>query len=338
MILYLGNKLVKHGFTPTSVETLGVRLEKHFLVVRHSSIRNPVLRLCHMMSLVIRFRQINNILLVDTYSTWGFWYAVITCQLARLFKLSYIPILRGGNLPERFKTSPLFSKILLKHAKEVICPSEYLLNYVDNFYKRSYKLIPNFIDIKNYPFKEREVGSSIRLLWVRSFHEIYNPQLAVDIVYDLKQKSLDVKLCMVGPDKDGSMKETIAYAEMKGVLNQIDFTGRMSKSDWISLSKDYDVFINTTNVDNTPVSVMEAMALGMIVISTNVGGMPYLFLDKSEGILVRPNDSRAFVNQILKLRDNEVYSRNVSRNARKKAEQWDWINVERLWINCLTSI
>ena len=56
---------------------------------------------------------------------------------------------------------------------------------------------------------------------------------------------------------------------------KITITGILRKAEWIELSKDYDVFINTTNVDNMPVSVIEAMALGMPIVSTNVGGIPF---------------------------------------------------------------
>lgn len=334
MILYLGNKLSKHGFTPTSVETLGVRLEEHFRVERHSSVRNPLLRFLHMIYLIVKFRKAD-FLLIDTYSAWSFWYAVFSSQLARLFGLSYIPIARGGSLPKRLTRSPFWSRILLKYSKDVVCPSGYLHHHMNKFYHRSYKLIPNFIDIQNYPFKERTIESSIRLLWVRSFHEIYNPCLAVDVVCRLKEKGIDVQLAMVGPDKDGSLEKTKEYAGERGIQKNIKFTGRLSKSDWITMAADYDVFINTTNVDNTPVSVMEAMALGMIVISTNVGGMPYLFSDKIEGFLVAPNDSSVFVQQVLKLRNNEHLTKTISRNARLKAEDWDWNVVEKKWLKLL---
>ena len=68
----------------------------------------------------------------------------------------------------------------------------------------------------------------------------------------------------------------------------MNFTGKLSKQEWRDLSKDYNVFINTTNFDNTPVSVIEAMALGIPVVSTNVGGLPFLITDKVDGVLVEP--------------------------------------------------
>lgn len=333
-IIYLGNKLSQYGFTPTSVEALGIRLEDHFDMIRGSEVRNPIGRLLHMMWLVIRYRK-SDVLLIDTYSTWAFWYAVLISHLASFLGLSYTPILHGGNLPSRAKKSPYFTRMLLRNAKSVVCPSGYLLYEMNAFYERDYMLIPNYIDIANYPFRVRAVSNPIRLLWVRSFHKIYNPSLAVDIVKGLDEKGYEVQLTMVGPDKDGSLQETKDYAVDLGVAKYIEFKGRLSKPEWIQLADQFDVFINTTNVDNTPVSVMEAMALGMIVISTNVGGMPFLYVNEREGILVPPKDSVYFIEAIEKLLEDSNLAKGLSQNARLKAENWDWNEVEKQWFKLL---
>lgn len=333
-ILYLGNQLSKHGFTPTSVETLGYRLKEDFTVIRGSHFRNPVIRLLHMCYLTLRHRK-SDLLLIDTYSTWAFVYAAITAGIARIVRMPYVPILHGGNLPERAKKSPFWMRLFLKKARAVVCPSAYLLDEIYQFYPRDYKLIPNYIDIEHYPFRLRRVGIPIKLLWVRSFHEIYHPKLAVEIVHSLKDHSYEVNLSMVGPDKDGSLETIKKYALEKGVHQLIEFTGRLSKTEWISLADSFDIFINTTNVDNTPVSVMEAMALGFPVISTNVGGMPYLIDNGVDGILVPPNDAASFVEQIVKLYKYPEDCRQISINARKKAEQWDWNIIKQQWIQLI---
>ena len=60
----------------------------------------------------------------------------------------------------------------------------------------------------------------------------------------------------------------------------------MKKSSWINLSKDCDIFINTTNYDNMPISVIEAMALGLPIVSTNAGGLKYFHDDGEDALLV----------------------------------------------------
>jgi glycosyltransferase involved in cell wall biosynthesis len=276
-------------------------------------------------------------LLIDTYSSQAFWFAITTALLARLFKLPYIPVLHGGDLPKRKKRSPVILRYFLKGAAHVVCPSGYLQFEMNDFYPRDYVLIPNFIDLKNYPLYPKSAGMGIRLLWVRSFHEIYNPCLAIDLLELLSERGLDAYLAMVGPDKDGSLEKTKKYAEEKGVLHRVRFTRGLSNEEWIEFSKDYNIFINTTDVDNTPVSVMEAMALGFPVISTNVGGLPFLIDSGVDGILVNMGNAESFADQITCLGNDSVLFETLARNARQKAEAFDWLQVGEKWLALLNT-
>ena len=76
---------------------------------------------------------------------------------------------------------------------------------------------------------------------------------------------------------------------------------------------------------------MEAMCLGLPVVSTNVGGIPFIINNSVDGLLVNRNDIEAMTEAILLLRNNpKVYS-DISKNARQKAESWDWLEVEKKW-------
>ena len=164
---------------------------------------------------------------------------------------------------------------------------------------------------------------------MRSFSEIYNPELAVSVLHELRKRGNDATLCMVGPDTDGSLSKVKALVANLNVT--VTFTGKLTKAAWIELSKDYNVFINTTNFDNTPISVIEAMALGIPVVSTNVGGMPYLIDNGVDGILVSPNDKEAMADAIAALFSNVSRTESLVFKARKKAESFDWGKVGVLW-------
>tara|TARA_R110001583_G_scaffold8896_2_gene41968 strand:- start:16034 stop:17074 length:1041 start_codon:yes stop_codon:yes gene_type:complete len=336
-LVYIGNQLSKYGFTPTLVETLGERFKSDFEVVQGSNKQNKLFRLLHIWWLVIRNRK-SDYLLIDTYSTSSFLYAWSSAILSRLFHLRYIPILHGGNLPLRAKQSPKLMKQFLSKAYEVVCPSDYLKVEMEKVVGGNYKVIPNFIDLEKYSFeiKSIEKGQDIRLLWVRSFHAIYNPQLAIKVLHQLHENGSDkAKLCMVGPNKDGSLERTKQLVKDYDLSDFVSFTGKVSQKEWIALSKDYNIFLNTTNIDNTPVSVMEAMALGFPVITTNVGGIPYLFQDKIEGIMVDPNNSEKIVSAIKDLKYYPEKTKGISLAARKKASEWDWKIVRMQWLNLL---
>ena len=80
-----------------------------------------------------------------------------------------------------------------------------------------------------------------------------------------------------------------------------------------------------------PVSVIEAMALGLPVISTNVGGIPYLVKDQVNGVLVEPDNELEMVKAIVSLMANHLERDVMIANARQHVSQFDWENVKKLW-------
>ncbi|CAH8295179.1 glycosyltransferase involved in cell wall biosynthesis [Mariniflexile fucanivorans] len=332
-LLYIGNKLSKSGKTETTIETLGKKLSSEgYSVVTSSNKKNKVLRLFDMLMAILKYAKKVDYVLIDTYSTSNFYYAYLCSQLCRFLKLKYIPILHGGNLPNRLKLSPKLCHSIFTNAYLNVAPSVYIQSEFKKYGYSNLIHIPNTINLQNYSFKERNF-ETIKLLWVRSFSEIYNPFLAVEILKSLLDEGIQASLCMVGPDNDGSLQKTKAYAKTLQV--EVIFTGKLSKPEWIALSKDFNIFINTTHFDNMPVSVIEAMALGLPVISTNVGGMPFLIDNDNDGILVKPNTATEFVSAIKTIRSNPKKMNQMTFNARKKAESYNWDVVKNLWISVL---
>lgn len=113
------------------------------------------------------------------------------------------------------------------------------------------------------------------------------------------------------------------------------FTGKLSKSKWVKLSEQYDIFLNTTHYDNTPISVIEAIALGLPVISTNVGGIPYLLKDRETALLVDDNDVDGMVAGIRELISDENLKDKLVMNALNLVQQFDWDIVKNKWLKIL---
>lgn len=332
-LLYIGNKLSKHGNTATSIETLGVFLESEgYTVYYASSKKNQLFRLFDMIWKTLKYSKKVDYVLIDTYSTLNFWYAFIISQLCRFLKISYITKLHGGDLPNRIQKNPLLCKMIFNNSYVNVAPSQYLF---EAFQKQGYlKLIyiPNTIEVRNYPFKKREFPQP-KLLWVRSFAKIYNPTMAIRVVSELKKQFPDTSLCMVGPIKDESFNETVLLAKNLNV--EVTFTGKLSKEAWIALSSDYDIFINTTHFDNTPISVIEALSLGLPVVSTNVGGIPFLLQHQKNALLVPDDAVQSMVNEINNLITTPKLALQLSENGRKTVENFDWKIVKKQWFELL---
>jgi glycosyltransferase involved in cell wall biosynthesis len=336
-IIYIGNKLVNKGFTPTSIETLGPLLESlDFKLLYASDKKNKVVRLLDMLSKIF-FTKGVDFVLIDTYSTLSFVYSILCAFFCKLLKIRYIPIVRGGNMNYRIYKSKLLSDFLFLNAYTNVLPSSFLKSI---FEKKNYKyaLIPNNIDIKNYNFVKRE-NFSPKFLWVRSFHKIYNPYLAIYFIKHLKSLYPEVKLTMVGPDKDSfTLNDCKNLVNELDLQNSIDFTGNLSKKEWINLSVNYNFFLNTSNYDNMPVSVMEAMALGLIVFSTNVGGIPWLLNHSTNGFIYEKDNINDLINQYKNSLENPQLLSEMSIKARSDIEQYDWSIVKFKWINLFNNV
>ncbi len=331
-ILYIGNKLSRHGYSPTSIETLGQLLEENQFKMYYASDKlNKILRILDMVYQTIKLKNKIDYVIIDTYSTTNFYYSLIISQFCRILNVKYIPYLHGGDLIYRFKKSKYLCHLILQNSFNNIAPSCYFFDFFKN---KGYKIIeiPNFINLNNYRYKNR-TNAKPNILWVRALQDIYNPKMAINSFELLKRDFPEATLSMVGAEKNISINELELYASKKNL--KVNFTGRLNKKDWIKYAENFDIFINTSNFDNTPVSVIEAMALGLAVVSTNAGGIPYLFKDKENILICEKNDYENMYQLIKYLIVNPKYFQKNSQNARIFVEKFHEKHIIKLWSEVL---
>jgi glycosyltransferase involved in cell wall biosynthesis len=337
-ILLVGNFLSASTGTRGVCEDLAVALKKAGLpVVTTSSRVSRFLRIIDFLLTVWLKRKRYSVAQVDVYSGPGFLWAELVCRSLRMAKKPYVLTLHGGNLPVFAQRSGKRVRRLLESSSAVTTPSEYLLQHMRP-YGKDLVLLPNPLDLTKYPFRQRERPAP-NLVWLRAFHETYNPMLAIRVVALLLEDLPDVRLLMIGPDKgDGSYAVTRDLAMKLGISERVMFPGSVPKNQIAHWLQRGDIFMNTTRVDNTPVSVLEAMACGLCIISTNVGGIPYMLQDEYDALLVPSNDDAAMARAIQRILVEAGLAERLSRNARRKAEQFDWPNILPTWEKLLTGV
>ena len=331
-ILYIGNILSKSGNTPTGIEVLEPLLKQEFNLKCVSDKKNKINRMIDFMVSIIMNRHDCDLILIDTYSTLNFYYAFFSSILSRLFKIPYILILRGGNLENRLKFSRIFSNILFENASRLIAPSIFL-KYIFKKYGYSVEVLPTPIHDDFFRIKSKQIIQP-KILWVRKFHSIYNPEMAIEVLKILKDKNYDAKLTMVGPDIDGSKINCEKLARRFGILDDIEFTGLIQKKNLPKYYSDNNIFINTTNVDNAPLSVLEAMASSIVVISTQVGGIKYL-LNENNAYLVKINDPQGMAKTIIEMLKNQETALDKISNANHDALNYKWEYLKEKWIKII---
>jgi glycosyltransferase involved in cell wall biosynthesis len=176
-------------------------------------------------------------------------------------------------------------------------------------------------------------------MWLRAFHQIYNPSMVPRVLALLEQEYPHIHVTMAGPDKgDGSLQRMQKLAANTNVAERMTVSGVIPKPGIANWLNSGDIFLNTTNVDNTPVSILEAMACGLCVVSTNVGGIPYLLEDEQDALLVPPNNPEAMTFAVKRILTEPGLAEHLSRNGRRKVEQFDWPVILPLWERLLCKV
>lgn len=267
---------------------------------------------------------------VDVYSGLAFlWAEAVTFVLRRLGR-SYVLTLHGGGLPAFARRWPRRTATLLRHAQTVTSPSRYLVEEFKLF-REDLVWVKNAIDLSRYDYRERTQPSP-HLVWMRAFHDIYNPMLLPDVLALLASEFPSIRATMIGPDKgDGSLQATFQRAQEKKVCERITYAGPVPKADVPRWLNEGDIFLNTTTVDNAPVTLVEAMACGLCVVSTNVGGVPYLVEHEKNALLVPTGDAIAMSNSVRRLLCEAGLARRLSEQGRAHAETFSWAGALTQW-------
>lgn len=323
-LLFVGNFFSTKGGNRCVGEELAEHLNKAgYRVITTSSLRPRLLRFVDMVSTVCLQRREYQVAYVEVFSGLAFIWAEAVCWTLNILGKPYILTLHGGNLPNFAQRYPDRVRKLLTSAKIVTVPSPYLLMKMEQYCK-DIRLLPNPVNTSDFNFCIRKQPRPI-LIWLRAFHKIYNPTLAPRVIAQLVSEFPDITLFMVGPDKvDGSLQATQNIGFDLGLRNTISFPGNVSKKnvpEWLNKA---DIFINTTNVDNTPLSILEAMASGLCIVSTDVGGIPFLLKNEENALLVPPDDPKAMAHAVRRIILEPGLASKLSANARSKVNQFDW--------------
>jgi glycosyltransferase involved in cell wall biosynthesis len=274
---------------------------------------------------------------VDLFSGPAFLWAELVCfELARLGK-PFALTLRGGNLPSFATRWPRRVRRLLRGARAVTAPTNYLGDALRPQAK-SISILPNAIDLSRHTFRARTVVAP-RLIWLRAFHHAYNPTLAIEVLASLARRYPGISLTMIGADKgDGALAAVRETARRLRVEHQLEIVLGVPKVEVASRLERADIFLNTTDVDNSPVSVLEAMASGLCVVTTNVGGIPYLVEHGVRGLLVPPRDPGALAGAVARILSDASLAETLSRGGRSYALTCDWASVLDRWDEILAAV
>jgi glycosyltransferase involved in cell wall biosynthesis len=334
-ILYIGNFLAKHGFYPSQGSILvDVLQKKGWDISWTSSIKNKVFRLFSIIFSIIRFLFLSGkkASIIDFFSGPSYFYASFLITLIHVtFNLKYILVLHGGNIPKRIKNNPLITKFIFKNSFYVICPSDFFKDIIiKELDLKNILVIPNAIYCEKY--NNCDIGNVTNIVYLRSFHKFHDPVTLIKAFSKVLKTVPNARLTLIGFDeKDGTYEESIKQIKTLSIEKCVTIKGPVNKKEVPLIAKKHAIFVNCSLIDNTPVSTIEAMAMGMCIIGTNVGGIPYLIKDNFDSIIIEPKNAKALADSILRIINNKELALRLSKQAKISSEKFDWKKVTKEW-------
>ncbi len=332
-LLFVNNFLP--GGSHTASADLAEMLAKNgWQVMRTSGYRNKALRMADMLLTCLRGQyQVADIAVFSGSAfLWAEWTAIVSQAIGKPVTLS----LHGGSLPQFAGQNPARVRRLLARAQVVTVPSQYLYESM-LAYRSDLTIIPNGLDTTCYAYRLRDPARP-RLVWLRAFHRLYQPMLVPPVLARLQGAFPDIHIRMVGPVKDDSLSRTLAAADALGVRERITIIPGVPKAAVPAELAQGDIFLNTTDADNQPVSVLEAMASGLCVVSTNAGGLPHLIRHGVDGLLCPPGDVDALATAVQEVLTMPGLSARLSAGACERVVQMDWSAVLPQWEQLFRSV
>ena len=247
--------------------------------------------------------------------------------IARLFNKKVVLNYRSGEAEDHLRCWPRTSVPIMRLADELVVPSQYL---IDVFWKFGLRAIAvaNIIDPDRFRFKERKPLLPI-FLSNRNLYPLYNVACILRAFAKIQEKFPEARLIIAGDGSQRTMLEALAR-ELK--LEHVEFRGRVAPHKMHELYDEAHIFLNSSNIDNMPGSIIESFGTGMPVISTSAGGIRCIVTHEQTGLLVPRNDHDAMAAWAIRLLESPDVASSIARNAYEECKGYKWDAVREKWL------
>lgn len=227
---------------------------------------------------------------------------------------------RGGGAGEFLQHQGALVRWSMRRAAALVVPSGFLQEVFAQHGMES-TVIPNVVDTNCF-VAAKGGRRSVQLLVTRAFEPIYDIETAVRAFARLHAlvPQLTLAIAGSGPTQNGVR----ALAKELGVSERVHFLGRLDRQAVAQALRESAVLVNPSLVDNMPNSLLEAMASGVPIVSTNVGGVPHIVRDEESALLVQPGDATAMAQAILRILQDPTLAQKLASAGLSESRKYTW--------------
>lgn len=256
-------------------------------------------------------------------SGWGFLPAVVGVTVGRWMKKRIVLTYHGGGGEKFFDKHPKLVRHFLTRTNANIVLSGFLAKVFEQHHI-PFVTIPNIIELDDTLFHLREQLKP-NYICTRAHEPLYNIPCILHAFQKVQAEHPEATLTLVG---DGSEHDNLIKMSEELGLQNITFTGKVDNKEIYKYLAQADILLSSPTIDNMPVSLLEAMNAGLLVISSKVGGVPYMVKNNNTGLLFESGNSDSLAAKILWAIGNQSVAKTITLQANKAVARYRWENIK----------
>ena len=264
-----------------------------------------------------------DLLHIHCCSSWGFLPAVIGITIGRRLKKRLVLTYHGGGGESFFDRHPKLVRHYLTRTDANIVLSGFLAKVFEK-HNLPYTIIPNIIELDESQFRQRKTLKP-HFICTRAHETLYNIPCILRAFQKVQTELPESTLTLVG---EGSQHAVLIQMVKDMGLQNVTFTGKVGNQAIYHHLDQADIFLSSPTVDNMPVSLLEAMNAGLLVISSNVGGVPYMIKNGNNGLLFDNNNHDELAQKMLWAIENQTIAMTIIQQAHQAVASYRWENIK----------
>lgn len=277
----------------------------------------------------IRFwRQVRNQDVVHILASSWLNCLLVVCPailMARLRGKKVVLNYRGGDADQFLKWWGWLTKPFFQMANVTTAPSRFLSQVIQKRIGIPVTIVPNMVNFSLFRYRER-FSFQPKMVATRHLEDAYDVESVLRAFRQIQLNFPDASLWIAGT---GSEEVRLRKLASVWKLGNVRFLGYVDHQALPGIYDQCDILLNGSRIDNFPGSLMEASASGLVVVSTNAGGIPFIYENGKNALLVDVGDWRALAAQVELVLRHQDLARQLTSAGVDLCRQCDWQNVRR---------
>jgi len=302
----------------------GVKIWRTSLFSLTNLSKSPLVYSLHLLPFIF-FKSLNIIRKekINILHCQGFLSGFLGFLLSKLTKIPYIITVQRIEEKNNF-----IKRIVYKNANCCIGASLAIKKYFEEMGCKNIEVIPNGVDVNRFRIFDsnpeiREklgIGNEFLIITVARLEKVKGIEYLIKAMKELKIK--DSKLLIIGEGSERKNLENLVRE--RGLENKVKFLGQIENEKVPQYLAIGDCFVLPSLKEGFGIAILEAQAVGLPVIATNVGGIPDIIKDGKTGILVPARNPEAIAKAIFKIYSQLSFAQKLVQNAKANLENYNW--------------